>query len=78
VSSRDSTRDSAYRAYGRMTHRAAENAYRVELKEQISDRFEYLLGEADERAYRLRRAMTPLSTAEQRVPAAARLIYLSL
>jgi hypothetical protein len=60
VSSRGSTRDSAYRAYGRTTHQAAENAYRVELKEQISDRFEYLLGEADERAYRLKGSDDPI------------------
>jgi hypothetical protein len=37
ASSRGSTRHSAHRVYERTTHRAAENAYRVELREQISN-----------------------------------------
>ena len=60
ASSSGSTRNSAHRVYGRTAYRAAENAYRVELKEQISDLFEYLLGEADERAYRLKGSDDPI------------------
>jgi hypothetical protein len=50
ASSSRSTRENAYRV-GHGGHGRAEESYRVELKEEISNRFEYLLDEKDETAY---------------------------
>jgi hypothetical protein len=50
--SRGSTSDSA--------HRVCESAYRVQLKERISDRFEHLLEENNEKAYRVKGSDDPI------------------